>query len=99
MEEMRSKHREYVWEFGKSPLEEEEGEDSKMEEEADLGSGLETEERKRCAYAGCKAKAMPLTNFCHPHILSDPKQVLYKPCTFVIRRYFLFLRLIIFLRV
>jgi Potential DNA-binding domain len=91
MEEMRSRHREYLWEFGKSPLEEEEGEDMKMEGETDLGLSLETEERKRCAYAGCKAKAMPLTKFCHPHILSDPKQTLYKPCTFVIRRYLLFL--------
>lgn len=90
MEEMRSKHREYCWEHGKSPLEEEEGEDRKIGGgEADLGLGLETAERKRCPYAGCKAKAMPLTRFCHQHILSDPKQTLYKQCTFVIRRYFL----------
>lgn len=88
MEEVRSKYREYCWEHGKSPIEEEEnGGDKKMEGEADLGLRSETKERKRCPYAGCKAKAMPLTRFCHQHILSDPKQSLYKQCTFVVRRY------------
>lgn len=87
MEEMKNKHREYCWEHGKSPLEEEEGEDRNIEGEADLGLGLglETGERKRCFFYGCKTKAMPLTKFCHQHILSDPKQTLYKQCAFVKR--------------
>ncbi|KAF3328534.1 INO80 complex subunit D-like protein [Carex littledalei] len=83
MEEMKNKHREYCWEHGKSPLEEEEGEDRNIEGEADLGLGLETGERKRCFFYACKTKAMPLTKFCHLHILSDPKQNLYKQCAFV----------------
>ncbi|XP_042471429.1 INO80 complex subunit D-like [Zingiber officinale] len=43
--------------------------------------------RKRCAFPGCKTKAMALTNYCHPHILSEKRQTLYKPCTFVTKRY------------
>ncbi|XP_042415623.1 INO80 complex subunit D-like isoform X1 [Zingiber officinale] len=51
----------------------------------DEGEGIvgNIRERKRCAFAGCKSKAMPLTRFCHPHILADKKQTLYKPCSFV----------------
>ncbi|WOL11282.1 INO80 complex subunit D-like isoform X2 [Canna indica] len=48
-------------------------------------SGRRSGERKRCAFSGCKSKAMPLTKFCHPHILADKNQTLYKACTFVIR--------------
>ncbi|KAJ8458153.1 hypothetical protein OPV22_031079 [Ensete ventricosum] len=48
------------------------------------GSGRTmTGERMRCAFPGCKSKAMPLTRFCHPHILADGKQKLYKACTYV----------------
>ncbi|URE28814.1 hypothetical protein MUK42_06191 [Musa troglodytarum] len=48
------------------------------------GSGRTTTgERMRCAFPGCKSKAMPLTRFCHPHILADGKQKLYKACTYV----------------
>ncbi|ONK57813.1 uncharacterized protein A4U43_C09F4350 [Asparagus officinalis] len=65
----RAKHRDYYWEFGKSPLEGE-------EEENEEG------ERKRCGTSGCKSKAMPLTTYCHQHILSDKKQTLYKGCAF-----------------
>ncbi|XP_073008238.1 uncharacterized protein [Typha latifolia] len=82
-EEVRVKHRDYYWENGKSPLEEEEGEGEEKEDER-LGLG-EKGERKRCALSGCKSKAMPLTRFCHPHILSDPRQTLYKACNFVIK--------------
>ncbi|KAJ3694209.1 hypothetical protein LUZ60_009689 [Juncus effusus] len=86
MEEIRAKHREYCWEHGKSPLEEEEEEEKGGEgEEGGGGLGLETGDRKRCPYAGCKAKAMPLTTFCHQHILSDRNQTLYKQCHYVIR--------------
>ncbi|KAL1336813.1 hypothetical protein AAHE18_10G090200 [Arachis hypogaea] len=34
----------------------------------------------RCAFGGCKIKAMALTRYCHAHILSDPKQKLYRGC-------------------
>ncbi|CAL9749813.1 unnamed protein product, partial [Musa acuminata subsp. burmannicoides] len=50
------------------------------------GSGGRRGERNRCAFAGCKSKAMPLTRFCHPHILADKKQTLYKACSYVTRR-------------
>ncbi|KAI3430171.1 uncharacterized protein J3R85_008191 [Psidium guajava] len=39
----------------------------------------------RCAFVGCKLKAMALTSFCHLHILSDSKQQLYKACGYVIK--------------
>ncbi|ESQ36331.1 hypothetical protein EUTSA_v10008336mg [Eutrema salsugineum] len=35
---------------------------------------------------GCKSKAMPLTNYCQLHILSDKKQKLYTSCTYVNKR-------------
>ncbi|XP_068666096.1 uncharacterized protein [Aristolochia californica] len=38
--------------------------------------------QKKCAFPGCKTKAMALTSYCHPHILADTKQKLYKPCVF-----------------
>ncbi|KAK9159481.1 hypothetical protein Syun_005822 [Stephania yunnanensis] len=45
----------------------------------------ESGRNKRCAFPGCKTKAMALTSYCHPHILSDSKQKLYKACTYVIK--------------
>lgn len=39
----------------------------------------------RCAFVGCKLKAMALTSFCHLHILSDQQQQLYKACNYVIK--------------
>ncbi|CBI36638.3 unnamed protein product, partial [Vitis vinifera] len=41
---------------------------------------------QQCASVGCKTKAMALTRFCYLHILCDPKQQLYKPCHYVIKR-------------
>ncbi|CAN1194439.1 INO80 complex subunit D [Linum perenne] len=46
---------------------------------------LKNVQSSRCKSFGCKLKAMALTSFCHLHILSDPKQKLYKACTFVIK--------------
>ncbi|GAB2277156.1 hypothetical protein Dimus_011863 [Dionaea muscipula] len=39
----------------------------------------------RCAFPGCRSKAMALTSYCHPHILCDSKQVLYKGCKYLIK--------------
>lgn len=55
-----------------------------------LGFGESVPELKlggnnRCAFVGCKLKAMALTSFCHLHILSDPQQKLYKACNYVIK--------------
>ncbi|XP_020592291.1 INO80 complex subunit D-like [Phalaenopsis equestris] len=93
MEEIRVKHRDYYWEFGKSPVEEDNaatapgagtGEAGLGQAEGENGSSSKGE-RKRCACAGCKSKAMPLTNYCHPHILFDTNQTLYKACNHVIK--------------
>ncbi|KAK6911765.1 putative DNA-binding domain [Dillenia turbinata] len=50
-----------------------------------LGSGDGDDGIKLCAVTGCKSKAMALTDYCHPHILFDKRQVLYKPCNYVIK--------------
>ncbi|CAL8085644.1 unnamed protein product [Prunus armeniaca] len=46
---------------------------------------VDAKKKLQCSYHQCKTKAMPLTSFCHLHILSDSKQKLYKPCGFVIK--------------
>ncbi|KAL2323834.1 hypothetical protein Fmac_022892 [Flemingia macrophylla] len=38
-----------------------------------------------CAFLRCNFAPMPLTSFCHFHILSDSTQNLYKPCSYVIK--------------
>ncbi|KAI5402092.1 hypothetical protein KIW84_066529 [Lathyrus oleraceus] len=73
IEQVRIKHRQYVTETGRSPF----------EDEPDVVVDNYT---NICAFHGCMSKPMPCTSFCFPHILSDPRQVLYKPCTFVIAR-------------
>lgn len=40
----------------------------------------------RCAFSGCKSKAMALTRYCHNHILSDSKQKLYRGCNAVAKK-------------
>ncbi|XP_058774505.1 uncharacterized protein LOC131648797 [Vicia villosa] len=73
MDEVRIKHRQYVTETGLSPF----------KDEPDVVVDNYT---NICAFHGCNSKPMPCTSFCFTHILSEPKQVLYKPCTFVIAR-------------
>ncbi|XP_043723210.1 INO80 complex subunit D [Telopea speciosissima] len=95
MEELRVKYRDYYWKYGKSPFKEEEAkenggggvEGSGENNRSSLGIIENNIDGKynRCAFAGCKAKAMALTNYCHPHILSDNKQKLYKACTYVVK--------------
>ncbi|XP_058774206.1 uncharacterized protein LOC131648471 [Vicia villosa] len=73
IEQVRIKHRQYVIETGLSPF----------QDEPDVVIDNYT---NICAFDGCMSNPMPCTSFCFQHILSDPKQVLYKPCTFVIAR-------------
>lgn len=40
-----------------------------------------------CAVQGCKTKAMQLTRYCNMHILRDDKQLLYKGCGYIIKRF------------
>lgn len=108
MEELKLKHREYYWEYGKSPfVEDEENEklnSSRAEFAAENGNGngnsgvnggnCTSNAATRCGVHGCKAKAIALSRFCHMHILSDAKQKLYKACTFTIKR-FVLLRLLL----
>lgn len=111
MEELKRKHREYYWKFGKSPFREEDevengaigvfvnnsidndnnrihhnDNDKIVTSSGDLGLELGIEGSfNRCAFPGCNSKAMALTRYCHPHILSDTNQKLYKGCKFCIK--------------
>ncbi|XP_073098497.1 uncharacterized protein [Elaeis guineensis] len=93
-EEFRAKHREYCWTFGVRPLEEGGG-PGLGKDASPAAAGREGSRENgvawkgfgsRCGFAGCRSRAMPLTRFCHPHILSDGRQTLYKACTFVVKR-------------
>ncbi|KAJ8753045.1 hypothetical protein K2173_011813 [Erythroxylum novogranatense] len=86
MEDLKSKYRDYYWKYGKSPFRQ----DHKKSRDFGVSHpnlGLQDHEQglSKCAVAGCKSKAMPLTKFCHPHILSDSKQKLYTACSFVLK--------------
>ncbi|KAL6970782.1 hypothetical protein U1Q18_030470 [Sarracenia purpurea var. burkii] len=90
MEELKVKYRDYVWNYGLSPFKEDEESKVWKEEVTDVGVGgsrgeTGLEANATCAFYGCALKAMALTRFCHLHILSDSKQVLYKPCEYVIK--------------
>jgi hypothetical protein len=90
-EEVRAKHRQYVWDLGRSPLEA--GQPLPPPGAAVFpGNGeaprpAPVPRRKKCGFTGCKVRAMAMTKFCHSHILSDPNQALYKPCTHVMKRF------------
>lgn len=87
MEELRIKHREYIWYYGKSPYQEDEEEEieelpnSEQNGENKLGLG-HGEGVTLCAMSGCNVKAMALTNYCFAHILADSKQKLYIGCSY-----------------
>ncbi|XP_048334138.2 uncharacterized protein LOC107421975 [Ziziphus jujuba] len=91
MDMVKLKHRDYYWTYGKSPFKDDNPNSNSANSNEDngngkLGLGLDGgDEIKRCQVAGCKSKAMALTRFCHVHILSDPKQKLYKGCTYVLK--------------
>ncbi|KAL8517886.1 hypothetical protein ACS0TY_009267 [Phlomoides rotata] len=97
MEELKLKHREYYWEYGKSPFVEDEENEKLNSSRADFaaengngnsgfnGGNSTSNAATRCGVNGCKAKAMALSKFCHMHILSDARQKLYKACTFTIK--------------
>eukprot|EP00268_Persea_americana_P022246 TRINITY_DN22144_c0_g3_i2.p1 TRINITY_DN22144_c0_g3~~TRINITY_DN22144_c0_g3_i2.p1 ORF type:complete len:210 (-),score=42.94 TRINITY_DN22144_c0_g3_i2:196-825(-) len=90
MEEVRVKHLEYYWKYGKSPFQEEEGEEVGGERSRELGfgeSGCNETSLRMCSFSGCESKAMALTSYCHSHILCDSKQKLYKPCSYVLKRF------------
>ncbi|KAL5580120.1 hypothetical protein UlMin_012562 [Ulmus minor] len=89
MEQLRKLHRDYYWDYGKSPFKEDESLGNctnGVGENGKLGfrlAGNGGDDIRRCQVSQCKVKAMALTKFCPVHILSDPHQKLYKGCTFV----------------
>lgn len=99
MEELRSSYRKYYWEYGKSPYKEDDNNNNNNNKINENSNNNNNEEKKdieeggfvkKCGMAGCKTKAMPMTRFCHLHILSDSKQKLYKGCSYVTKRYLIY---------
>ncbi|BAS93250.1 uncharacterized protein [Oryza sativa Japonica Group] len=91
-EELRARHRQYVWELGRSPLEAEQPPPPPPTSAAPGPGGdlvvvrpvsATVPRRKKCGFAGCKVRTMAMARFCHSHILSDPNQVLYKGCAYI----------------
>ncbi|KAJ7976337.1 INO80 complex subunit D-like [Quillaja saponaria] len=92
MEQVKSKHREYYWTYGKSPFMEDQKKNNNELSDCSVVTGDNTnydhhngDDIVRCNFNGCKSKAMALTRYCHTHILSDSKQKLYKQCNWVHR--------------
>ncbi|XVE90687.1 hypothetical protein DITRI_Ditri20bG0096800 [Diplodiscus trichospermus] len=81
LEELKRKHKEYYWVYGKSPFKEDEKISGEQNDRKNLGLGF----KLKCQISDCKEKAMALTRFCHRHILSDPNQILYRGCTFLLK--------------
>ncbi|CAN7039248.1 unnamed protein product [Brassica oleracea var. botrytis] len=101
MEDLKAQHREYYWKYGVSPFKEDNhhqnkrrridgGEVAALEGSGDNDNGVKSDPslKGNCVAcgSGSKSKAMPLTNYCQLHILSDKKQKLYTCCTFVNKR-------------
>ncbi|GLT40930.1 hypothetical protein SLA2020_150260 [Shorea laevis] len=88
MEDLKNKHKEYYWKYGKSPFKKDEVKDTDSganQQTAEDGGKLGSSSVKDCASANCKKKAMALTRFCHLHILADSKQVLYRGCNYPVK--------------
>lgn len=100
MEDLKAQHREYYWKYGVSPFKEDnqnkrrkiDGDEIAVEGSGDNNDNDDKSDsslKGNCVACGngCKSKAMPLTNYCQLHILSDKKQKLYTCCTFVNKRF------------
>lgn len=105
MEDLRIRYRDYYWEYGKSPFQEDEEtyentnnfsssrHQAKVENgNANVGHAENSSNPNKsgssrlwCIAHMCKNKAMPLTKFCHMHILFDTEQKLYKPCNYTVK--------------
>ena len=89
-EEVRARHRQYVWDLARSPLEAEQPPappGGPIPAAGEPPRPAPVPRRKKCGFTGCKVRAMATTRFCHSHILSDPKQLLYKPCAYITKRF------------
>ncbi|KAL3699747.1 hypothetical protein R1sor_017769 [Riccia sorocarpa] len=96
LEEMRTKYRRFYLRHGKSgwrdDVEGGERERDSVGKPGDEGGDGMREPPERgnvenlhCGAQGCSTKPLPLSVFCFSHILQEPRQRLYKPCSFVIR--------------
>jgi len=89
-EEVRARHRQYVWDLARSPLEAEQPPAPPgvpIPAAGEPPRPAPVPRRKKCGFTGCKVRAMATTRFCHSHVLSDPKQLLYKPCAYITKRF------------
>ncbi|XP_061360225.1 uncharacterized protein LOC133304227 [Gastrolobium bilobum] len=80
MEDLKTHYRRYLWDYGLSPFK-----DNEATAENNNINNFDVFNNYMCAFLACKLKPMPLTTFCHLHILSDSSQKLYKPCNYVIK--------------
>ncbi|KAM7260441.1 hypothetical protein ACFE04_016182 [Oxalis oulophora] len=90
MEELKAQYKTYYMKFGLSPFKDDDPETKfpNVNAVGVEGSGDNVNGGggySKCNFTGCKVKAMALTSYCHAHILSDPKQKLYKPCNYIIK--------------
>ncbi|KAK9735839.1 hypothetical protein RND81_04G231900 [Saponaria officinalis] len=93
MEDVRRKHREFIWKFGDDLCKQPRygGVEGANGVVADCAEGVDNNGGKLgfdggnfnwCSFPNCRSKAMALTSYCHSHILSDSRQVLYTKCQF-----------------
>lgn len=92
LEEMRSKYRRFYLRHGKSGWRRDHSPTIR-----DVPTDLPPAEMKQphapesdtvshCGAQGCLAKPLLLSSYCYTHILQEPRQRLYKPCSFIVRR-------------
>lgn len=93
LEEMRSKYRRFYLRHGKSGWRRDPGPANPTgDDPADLPAAEMKQPHApepdvtHCGAQGCVAKPLLLSSYCYMHILQEPRQRLYKPCSFIIRR-------------
>lgn len=96
MREIKSKYREYYSTYGKCPFENDQENNGpndnvnnsngnrKVIEGFNGGLG---DDFLRCAFSGCKWRAMALSRYCRNHILADSKEKFYRSCNAVTRKW------------
>uniref|UniRef100_A0A7I4BR11 KAT8 regulatory NSL complex subunit 2 n=1 Tax=Physcomitrium patens TaxID=3218 RepID=A0A7I4BR11_PHYPA len=92
LEELRSKYRRFYLRTGKSGWRgrEVDGDPNPTPAPGEMKQPNAPEtpgtEISRCGAQGCDAKPLLLSRYCYTHILQEPRQRLYKPCSFTVRR-------------
>lgn len=90
MDDLKSNYADFYVKHGRSGWKEQAFQEAEQEKEFLALKGLLNGDAGplqqgavKCAFQGCKSKPMPLSSFCYAHILSDTRQQLYKPCSYV----------------